>query len=223
VSCPSGYCPGVSSGSATFNGGQYLTASGSVPDLSGGRLTLSAWIYPQNRDSDEEFGYYWYQGILGNHRLGGATGYPTLDRLGLKLRFGFSTGTEWKEIITPNVLTLDGWNHVVVTYSQDDGWVRFYVNGVLRGYSNAGKYASIASPASFFIGRSTDQTKLTVVDVHIITTSDAGIDARPCMRRMTRTRSAWHITLRRLTARRRRSRTCSPSASPAIPTRSTSR
>jgi hypothetical protein len=176
VSCPSGYCPGVSSGSATFNGGQFLTASGSVPNLSGGRLTLSAWIYPQNRDSNETWGYYWYQGILGNHILGGATGYPTLDRLGLKLRFGFSTGTEWKEFSTStDVLTLDAWNHVVVTYSQDDGYVRFYVNGVLKGSSNAGKYASIASPASFFIGRSTDQTKLTAVSARVNATSDAGV------------------------------------------------
>jgi hypothetical protein len=176
VSCPSGYCPSVSEGSATFNGGQFLTASGSVPNLSGGRLTLSAWIYPQNRDSNETWGYYWYQGILGNHILGGATGYPTLDRLGLKLRFGFSTGTEWKEFSTStDVLTLDAWNHVVVTYSQDDGYVRFYVNGVLKGSSNAGKYASIASPASFFIGRSTDQTKLTAVSARVNATSDAGV------------------------------------------------
>ena len=65
-----------------------------------------------------------------------------------------------------NVLTANTWNHVVATYSQDDGYARIYVNGVEKQNSNVGKFASIASPASFYIGRSTDQTKLTVVSVN---------------------------------------------------------
>ena len=174
VACTSGYCPTASSGSATFNGGQFLTASGSVPNLSGGRLTLSAWIYPQ--PTPDEDSNMWYRGIIGNHRLGSVTGYPTLDRYGRELRFGFSTGTLWKEVITSgNVLTFYAWNHVVATYSQDDGYARIYVNGVQRQAVAVGKFGSIDSPTTFGIGRSTDQTKLTVVSVKVNTTSDASV------------------------------------------------
>ncbi|HSN76016.1 MAG TPA: LamG-like jellyroll fold domain-containing protein, partial [Anaerolineae bacterium] len=84
VGCLTGYCPSVSSSGAGFDGAQYLTASGAIPNLSSGRLTLSAWIYPQNR-GDAKDG--WYQGILGYHStLGDTTAYPTLERFGLKVR-----------------------------------------------------------------------------------------------------------------------------------------
>ena len=74
VGCLTGYCPSVSSSGAGFDGAQYLTASGSIPNLSSGRLTLSAWIYPQNR-GDAKDG--WYQGILGYHStLGDTTALP---------------------------------------------------------------------------------------------------------------------------------------------------
>ena len=174
VGCASGTCPSVTAGSAGFNGAQYLTASGSIPSLSGGRLTLSAWIYPQNYGSGS-LKDGWYQGILGFHSQdGGDTAYPTFERYGLKLRFGFSTKSAWKGFTTgSNVLTADAWNHVVATYSQDDGYARIYVNGVEKGNSNVGKYASIASPASFDIGRTTDVSTLKIVHVDVLESADS--------------------------------------------------
>ena len=177
VGCASGACPSVSAGSAGFDGAQFLTASGAIPNLSGGRLTLSAWIYPQIRGGgDPRDG--WYQGILGCHsQRGDATAYPTLERYGLKLRFGFSTGTAWKGFTTgSNVLAANAWNHVVATYSQDDGYARIFVNGAEKGNSNVGKYAAIASPASFDIGRTTDVSTLKIVHVDVLETADAAAD-----------------------------------------------
>ena len=150
---------------------------GAIPNLSGGRLTLSAWIYPQIRGGgDPRDG--WYQGILGRHsQRVDATAYPTLERYGLKLRFGFSTGTAWKGFTTgSNVLAANAWNHVVATYSQDDGYARIFVNGAEKGNSNVGKYAAIASPASFDIGRTTDVSTLKIVHVDVLETADAAAD-----------------------------------------------
>ena len=173
VTCTAGYCPSVTSGSATFNGEQYLAAQGAGVNVGAGRLTLSAWIYPQDRGGGDARDT-WYQGIVGYHsQLGEATAYPTLERYGLKLRFGFSTGTAWTGFTTgSNVLTLNTWNHVVATYSKDDGYARIYVNGVEKGDKNVGNFDSIASPTNFDIGRTTDQSVLKITHVDVYNSAD---------------------------------------------------
>ena len=84
---------------ASFDGARWAsTARSAALSLDGGRLTLAAWLYPgsQNATYDD-----WPQGVLGYHS-GEADGYPTLQRYGNKVRFGFgavtAAGNAWKAV-----------------------------------------------------------------------------------------------------------------------------
>jgi uncharacterized repeat protein (TIGR01451 family) len=142
-------------GAAAFNGTTYLTVSGADKlNLSGGRLTLAAWIYPKtSSDSSKNSAP---QAILGASD-GGVYSYPTLQRVGNKIRFGMSTTANTKAYYqtSANVLTANQWNHVAVTYDQDlnGGTVQVYVNGDLKETTTAfGLPASLST--GFEIGRS---------------------------------------------------------------------
>jgi uncharacterized repeat protein (TIGR01451 family) len=161
VSCAGADCPthttNVTGGAATFNGTQYLSvASASGLNLSGGRLTLSAWIYPRTRGGSDTRDTY-PQAILGLHS-GGNDAYPTLQRVGRKLLFGLGTGSGGAYLsatTTRNVLNENQWNHVAVTLDKEEGGrnLRFYVNGDLVEEQSF-PVTAIAPTTSFEIGRS---------------------------------------------------------------------
>ena len=73
------------------------------------------------------------QAILGLHS-GEGSAYPTLQRVGRKIRFSLGTGSAWH---TPyesgNVLTGNQWNHVALTLdkAENGGTLRLYINARL--------------------------------------------------------------------------------------------
>jgi Concanavalin A-like lectin/glucanases superfamily/Bacterial TSP3 repeat len=149
----------VHGSAASFDGTTHLNVPGgpTAPqlDLSGGRFTLAAWIYPRNHGDSRDTHA---QGILGlNSGLSNA--YPTLQRVGKKIRFSLGTGSgsAWQTpFLSGDVLTLDQWNHVALTLNKDEGKGRLYVNGELKGdpFSFAGSPSDTAT--SFDIGRSSN-------------------------------------------------------------------
>ena len=85
---------------ASFDGARWAsTAQSAALSLGGGQLTLAAWLYPA--EPGHERYDTWPQGVLGYHS-GEADGYPTLQRYGNKVRFGFgavtATGNAWKRV-----------------------------------------------------------------------------------------------------------------------------
>jgi hypothetical protein len=161
VSCSGADCPTHKTTAlgpgASFNGTQYLSVDPATGlNLSGGRLTLSAWIYPRTRGNRDERDDY-AQGILGWHS-GGNDAYPVLQRVGRKLLFGLGTGNGGiytATMTTRNVLAENQWNHVAVTLDKEEGGrnLRFYVNGDLAEEQSF-PVTAIASTANFEIGRS---------------------------------------------------------------------
>jgi len=161
---------GIVGKASDFNGGQLFNV-GPYPslDLSNGRFTLSAWVYPRPYTNDQclEFHQYYKdrcelwqpQGILG-YESGQAAGYPTLQRVDVRdaggsvvehrLRFGFGTGSDWSGYWeSGDALTPNAWNHVTLTF--DEGTVKLYVNGRL-----------VDQDAGFFTDVPGDTQRLTV-------------------------------------------------------------
>ena len=135
VTCIGQQCPGrwagVAGYGASFDGARWASTTRSAAlSLDGGRLTLAAWLYPGSQNTTYDG---WPQGVLGYHS-GEEDGFPTLQRYGNKVRFGFgavtATGNAWKQFTSStDVLTPNTWNHVAVTYAQDTHTVTLYVNG----------------------------------------------------------------------------------------------
>jgi len=152
VHCPTWQPPGITGKALGFNSDQshHCELQGTTlpnMDLKGSAFTWAMWLYPSGSST-------FPQGIVGKYvgfgdTDGANTGlaknsYPSLLRVGRKLRFGFSADTdgdgdsdEWRPVETGNVLTQDTWNHVVVSfgpvYDENDQFVQnkvtFFVNG----------------------------------------------------------------------------------------------
>ncbi len=145
----------ISGYSASLDGAQYLSVpAASQLDLSAGRFTLSAWVFPRNHgDSRDAFP----QGILGL-KSGDKDAYPTLQRVGRKVRFSLGTGAAWHAPYTSgDVLALDQWNHVAVTLDKAEagGTLRLYVNARLVETAPFA-VTDIAPASSFEIGRTSN-------------------------------------------------------------------
>jgi len=125
ASCSGSSCPsqtsGISGSARDFNGSDYITLSSGVPDLRNEDFTFSVWINPQ--DSSQ------WRGVWGSD-FGGELGYPGMAIRGRDLRFGFGNEAQWIERITASAVTLNTWNHVVVTF--DGTTYRLYVDGVKK-------------------------------------------------------------------------------------------
>jgi uncharacterized repeat protein (TIGR01451 family) len=164
----------VHGSAASFDGATYLSVPGGATapqlDLSGGRFTFSAWIYPRNHgDSRDTYA----QGILGLDS-GAASAYPTLQRVGRKIQFSLGTGSgsAWfPPYISGEVLTENQWNHVAVTLDKDEGKLRLYVNGELQGDPQPFAVPAIATTRSFDIGRTSNTA---AVRFYRYTQSDQG-------------------------------------------------
>jgi Concanavalin A-like lectin/glucanases superfamily/Bacterial TSP3 repeat/Bacterial Ig-like domain len=155
----------VHGSAVSFNGATYLSVPGgpTAPqlDMSGGRFTLSAWIYPRKTGDARDT---YAQGILGLDS-GLPSAYPTLQRVGKKIRFSLGTGTAWFSPYTSgDVLTENQWNHVAVTLDKDEGKLRLYVNGELQGDPQPFAVPAIAATRSFDIGRSSSSATLKIND-----------------------------------------------------------
>ena len=107
----------------------YVSLSNGV--VLGNNFTQEVWIYPTDASSV-------YRGILGKY-YGGGESYlrpPSVYQHGTKIHFGFGDGTDWLAAETQeNVLTINSWNHVALTFNGTVYLV--YVNGRLVYSTNA--------------------------------------------------------------------------------------
>jgi len=142
-SCPS-RVSGYFSNALKFDGtNDYISVSDSNSlDLTNS-LTITAWIRPINwgpggmgRIVDKNSSYMFYVYNSGS----------TTRSLSFYYWSGTSTNQVWSN---KNVLTLNAWQHVAVTY--DGQYVKFYVNGTLAGQTT--KTGNIAlSSSSLYLG-----------------------------------------------------------------------
>jgi hypothetical protein len=88
----------------------------------GNTFTQEMWIYPTD-------GTEVYRGIVGKQPPTGSVHRPPcIFQYGRKIHFGFGNGT-WYSELTGNILTINVWNHLAVTF--DATTYRIYVNGIL--------------------------------------------------------------------------------------------
>ncbi len=191
--CPTSI-PGISGQGSQFNGDEYLTVGPNDPlALSEGRFTLAVWLYPDSGDTHT-------QGILGQYldyvstgnpdpNKGDTAAYPTLLRTGRQLRFGFGTGSQWIHRDSGDVLQLDSWNHVAVTfgptYDEYGGFVgnvaTLYVNGERQNEWNLGSATPTAVTEQLFVGRATNEGRIYVDGINVTNENDGAGAAEVCM------------------------------------------
>jgi len=156
--CPT--APGIAGNAAAFDGKDYLVVASSPSlDLSGGRFTIAAWVYPENTGDSSRDNHT--QGIWGRYPgsngldFGGnpASTTPTLWRIGNLLRFGFGNGSQWQMCDFPNALTPNDWNHIVLTYNS--GQATIYVNSVPKG--NCMMTGAPRIDGWFYVGRASHE------------------------------------------------------------------
>jgi len=184
-SCSQPNCPsrktGVSGQAASFDGSDYLEFGPSPNlDLSSGRFTLAAWLYPRVYPQVERFfvapsgrSGNWRtvadrrtnhpQGILGRDH-GQDDAYPTLERVGRKIQFAFGAQSAgWPQVpyLSDDVLTPGAWNHVVLTF--DRGTLMLYVNGTEVDQDSGTFLGQVPrSTTRLAIGRTNDRATLTL-------------------------------------------------------------
>ncbi len=194
ISCP-GREGGVNGRSARFNGNDYVAVVSPAPallDMSEGKFTLSTWVYPTNSGNSTVDNYV--QGILGKYSShvdtddagGDDEAYPTLLRMGRKLRFGFGTGSTWVwRTTSDDVLKAGAWNHVVATFgpvydtagSFAGNVATLYVDGQVVGSWNLGSVRPTANTQHFYIGRANDTGRVYLDRIYVDEEGDGAGDA----------------------------------------------
>ena len=132
--------------------GDYVAVSANpLLDLSHGRYTQMAWVYPEP-SGDEA-----YPVISSLANSSDDEAYPFIEVIEqTKLRVGFGDGTTLNELTTDSVLTTDAWNHIAVSFDGTD--LRVYVNGI--EVSATADFAGLTPFATqqFDVGRNGDRT-----------------------------------------------------------------
>ena len=189
--CP-GRVGGVNGMATSYDGDAYIAVAPNAPlDMSEGKFTIATWVYPTTANSTVN---NYPQGILGKYSShistdangGDANAYPTLLRVGRKLRFGFGTGSAWVWRTTADdVLALNAWNHVAATFgpTYDTGGnftgnvATLYVNGNVVGNWNLGSVVPTNATKYFYIGRSTDKARVHLDRIYVNDEGDGAGDA----------------------------------------------
>ncbi len=121
TSCPTAGATGKIGNAISLSGSQYVQASGSTVNLSGGSFTQAVWMYPTFTSTG-------YVGVMGYNTGTLATRPPGMWVYQQnKINVGFGNGSTWTSITTGSVLTTNAWNHVVATF--DGTTYTIYVNG----------------------------------------------------------------------------------------------
>jgi len=185
--CPS-RVSGVSGLAGRFSGDDHISIPADPSlNLHDSSLTIAAWINPDSSYPDNCVQTYYNtcaliqpQGILGQDS-GQPGAYPTLQRAGCKIRFGFGTASTMLYYTSGDVLTQDAWNHVVVTFDDDSDTMDLYVNGELKGHDDTTFDGTSPPPvSSFTIGRTSDKAEIDFGSVLVTAEHDPG-DAELCM------------------------------------------
>lgn len=150
----------------------YIQVNGDgMLNLSDGVFTISTWIYPEYTPSGT------WQGIYGKRETGSeSSAYPTLERLGNQLRFGFGNGSSYQSKTSGDILTLNQWAHVVVTFKPNGAGsyeYRLYLNSVLQdSYLFTTKPSTTSSV--FYVGHSSHHYNLYIGRLNMDDEHDAG-------------------------------------------------
>lgn len=161
-------------GSASSLG--FLQVKGnSLLDLSDGSFTISVWVYPTEQSHPS------WQGIFGN-RENNNKAYPTLERLGNKLRFGFGNGSGYQSYTTGDVLTPSTWNQVTITFAPSllkpgEYTFKLYIDYGLVESTNFN--TKPASSTDFYVGVSTVSYTTELYTLYMDDEHDAGSKAEP--------------------------------------------
>jgi hypothetical protein len=116
-------------------------------------LTLEAWIKPTTFTAN-----LWQGSIITKDNWVGdvETGYVLRCGGTGVLDFTYGNGTNWISFVSnTNALTLNVWQHVVVTFKQNEG-VKMYVNGILQTLATTGAVTSAISTNAQNLGIGTD-------------------------------------------------------------------
>ncbi|MBN1887617.1 MAG: Ig-like domain-containing protein [Thermoflexales bacterium] len=149
-------CPyemsGALRGGMYFGGRTFEVPSTAVLDLSGGNFSQAMWIKPDATTTHRQ-GVWGYSPSASGGANPPKDSYPSVyivNQDGLEV--GFGDGAAWRSCVVDNVLSLNQWNHVAVTY---DGQYKIYVNGVEKGSCTLGATIKPASSSRFDVGRAT--------------------------------------------------------------------
>lgn len=114
-----------------FNGtNNYISIPHSNSLVNDSAITLEAWFLPGSFGSNT-----WENVILGKDGWAqGPQGYTLRCGGNGALSFNFGTGSNWQEVLVPNVLQTQAWYHVAATF--DGSTMRLYLNGVEIGTTN---------------------------------------------------------------------------------------
>ena len=159
---------GGSTGFVQVNGNSLL-------NLSDGAFTFSVWIYPQADSSNN------WQGIFGKHERDDVNNtYPTLERNGAYLRFGYGTGSAelWKQ--SGAILSNNTWYHITVTLNSNGAGG--YEYRLYRDSDLVDSYIFTAPPVSrstFFVGHSSSVYYSYLGTLYMDNEHDAGSAAEP--------------------------------------------
>jgi subtilisin-like proprotein convertase family protein len=201
VTCNKDYgwssCPvaatGISNNPTTnFNQSHYWTVSANSNlrlDQGDGHFSFAMWINPQSPKANQawwehEINYAgWWRAILGNSLPSGDINqaYPSLYHRGQDLRIFFGNGSSVCEYEAHNVLNLDSWQHLMVSF--DGSQFVIYRNGseVARGAGTNCQNHKPAGTDSFYIGR-TNRTAMLYLDKVALTNIADGICFSGCPR-----------------------------------------
>lgn len=147
----------------------------SLLDMHDGAFTFSVWIYPQADTSGN------WQGIFGKHERNDPNyTYPTLERNGAYLRFGYGTGSAelWKQ--SGAILSNNSWYHITVTLNSNGAGG--YEYRLYRDSDLVDSYIFTAPPASrstFFVGHSSSVYYTYLGTLYMDNEHDAGSAAEP--------------------------------------------
>lgn len=156
----------------------FLQVSGnSLLDMSDGAFTFSVWIYPTLQNNAT------WQGVFGYHETATeSTAYPSLERKGNQLRFGFGDGSTFQSYETGNILSEYKWNQVVLTfepsYFESGSYVlKIYVNSVLK---ESHVFSSKPTAATnFYVGTTSKSYTIHLDTLYMDNEHDAGSHAEP--------------------------------------------
>ncbi len=158
-----------------FSKGFIRVNGNSMLDMSDGSFTFSTWIYPTAQSNPT------WQGIFGYHETSSeSTAYPTLERQGLKLRFGFGDGAVYQFHQSADILTQNKWNYVMVTFAPSlltagEYTFRLYIDSNLKESKTFSTKPT--SSSMFYVGTTSKSFTTQLFRLNMDNEHDAGSQA----------------------------------------------
>ncbi len=140
--------------------------------LTGGRYSQAVWIKPTSYDDG-------YHGVMG-YQVGSSVGtrYPFIYVRNDAIYAGFGTGgNTWKGVVADDVITINAWNHVAVTF--DGTTMQLHVNGeVVATNSDFAGYLPPTTVAQLNIGKINNQFIGQIDEVRMYDRAISGAEIR---------------------------------------------